>query len=596
MNLQQQPGYSGNLRVEDSGDLSTLFNVDLKREESTITGELIPTTAGDLATREAVGDEEAQIPAHQNPLIKGGVVVASISTLVGVAAYLYLQGNQPQTIATKPTPTPTPQLFENATVEGGDVKGELALSKQQQELNLVAANQAKGTATPNPNPNLAAKQLTPPPATNPAPIQSTPPVANPETTTKPTPPAKVASSPILTRPIEPNYAPPIASRPILTRPTAPTPIYAPPIAARPILTQPTAPNPSARVEPIRSTNNIPKIRLTRTVKPTTTVVASRAVAQSQPISTKILATNPKPRILQPTAPTGYSKTSGGIYQPATNPTPPAPLSWQLQATAGTFGGRFGKGGATVAATTVVAANPPAPAAAQTPPPQPLASEQYVITQSAAPQARIILPGAKASGQILNPIQLAANDAQGQTILISLFQPLTSTDGKMILPAGATQIAFKINALDNGWIRGVSDKVYLNGQELAVPAGSFALTAQTGEPLVARLMQFGNSEIDAQNRTSFVYGALKNVGAVLTQPDTQSTVSSGAGGFTSSSSSQSKPNILGAVLQGGFNPLAQQQTQRSEAEVQQLLKATRLWFLPQGTNVQISVNQPLTLSL
>jgi Bacterial conjugation TrbI-like protein len=571
MNLQQQPGYSGNLRVEDSGDLSTLFNIDLKREESTITGELIPITAGDLATREAVGDEEAQIPTHQNPLIKGGVVVASISTLVGVAAYLYLQGNQPQTIATKPTSTPTPQLFDNAIVEGGDVKGELALSKQQQELNLVAANKPKETVTPNPN--LAAKQLTPPPATNSAAIQSTPPAA----TTKPTPPAKVAASPILTQPVKPTY-------------------YAPPIAASPILTRPTAPNTLARVEPIRSTNNIPKIRLTRTVKPTTTAVAARTVTQSQPISSKILATNPKSPILQPTAPTGYSKTPGGIYQPATKPNPPAPLSWQLQATAGTFGGRFGKGGATVAATTVVAANPPAPAGAQNPPPQPLASEQYVITQSTAPQARIILPGAKASGQILNPIQLAANDAQGQTILISLFQPLTSTDGKMVLPAGATQIAFKINALDNGWIRGVSDKVYLNGQELAVPAGSFALTAQTGEPLVARLMQFGNSEIDAQNRTSFVYGALKNVGAVLTQPDTQSTVSSGVGGFTSSSSSQSKPNILGAVLQGGFNPLAQQQTQRSEAEVQQLLKATRLWFLPQGTNVQISVNQPLTLSL
>lgn len=560
MNLQSQPltqqsgdlrsGHNGNLRLDDSGDLSTLFNVDLQREESTITGQLVPTTTDDLATRDAVADEEARIPTHQNPLVKGGVVVAGVSALVSVAAYLYLQSNQPQAVATKPTSTSTPQLFESKTVEGGDVKAELALSKQRQELSVVAANQTPTTATPNSDP--AAKQSAAPA----------------------TPTATPAATPI--RP----YTPPpqvIASRPVLRRPVEPpAPTYT-----------------DARVEPIRTTANIPKVRLTRTIKPTPTVVAAVTVSRQKPMLPIILS-HPKPPLLRPTAPTGYTQTPSGIYRPAApNQTPTQ--TWHQQATAGTFGGRFGKGAAVGAATTVVA-NPTTPAVAQTPTSQPLPSEQFVIAQATAPTPKIIVPGARVIGQILNPIQLAANDTQGQTIIISLVQPLTSNDGKLALPAGATQIAFKINALDNGWVRGVSDKVYVNGQELAVPAGSFTLTSQTGEPLVLKSIQFGNDEIAAQNRTSFIYGALQNVGSVLTQPNTQSTVSSGIGGFSSSSSSQSNPNILGAVLQGGFNPLAQQQTQRSQAEIQQLLKATRLWFLPQGTNVQISVNQPLTVSL
>jgi hypothetical protein len=89
----------------------------------------------------------------------------------------------------------------------------------------------------------------------------------------------------------------------------------------------------------------------------------------------------------------------------------------------------------------------------------------------------------------------------------------------------------------------------------------------------------------------LFGALSKVGQNLTQPDSQSSMSSSGFGFSSSTSTQSGGrNLLGAVLEGGFTPLTQQITERNNQRIQSLAGSPNVWYISAGETVQVFVNQ------
>jgi hypothetical protein len=90
--------------------------------------------------------------------------------------------------------------------------------------------------------------------------------------------------------------------------------------------------------------------------------------------------------------------------------------------------------------------------------------------------------------------------------------------------------------------------------------------------------------------SFLGGALQAVGKNLTQPQTQ-TIATG-GGFLQTSNPQQ--NIVGSVLDGGFSPLVSQWMERNKQATTQINSASKIWFLPTGTEVNLIVAQPFSL--
>jgi|GEM_PF-2810822 len=482
----------------DAPDISTLFEIDRTRERAASDPSIRTIDHDATMDREIVAGEEQAIPTFKNPLVKTAVVFGGIGTLIAASMWLFLKStSMPTPVAVKPE-APKAE-FKNATVGESQLKGQLALDKQNAMLQGETS-----AALPPTTPTTTVPQPTVKPLTQIPPTPAPAPVPRRYVATPPTPTYPIARSMPIAR-----YQPSLANR-------NPTP--------KPIQTAP-RPNRSAAFSPIN-----------RAVKP-----PSFTTVSNLPVAT-----------------------------------------WQQQATAGTFGGRFNQG----ASTTAIASVPAAPTTSPY-----LASENEIYGDPSQPR-RMIPAGMKSSGVLLTPIQIAAGDTSEQTATIGLIQPLVDRDGRIVVTAGS-QVQFKLTALSSGWLKATSAVINIDGKTTNI-TGNFSLVASNGEPLIAQSLTFGDGRIAQQDQKSFILGALQNIGAVLTQPNTQSSINSNIGGFSSSSSTQSNPNVIGAILQGGFNPLAQQQLVRSTAEIERLLEAPRLWFLPSGTNVQIVINQPLAI--
>jgi hypothetical protein len=503
---------------------SKLFDIDREQEQAALSqsqNRLIDSES--TIDREDIIAEEKKIPIFRNPFVKSALVVGTIGTLVLGSTLLYLQsGKTPEPVAEVKPPE---QKADNGTLPESQIKGELALNKQKQQLKLDKLIQATPTATTAP--------ATAPPTTGVQPaVQTNTPIGKISNKPSENSPEAVKNNTYQPQPVEnTNYR---------------NKAFNPPIAY-------TAPK----------AKSIPSYQAT-TNKPRLTAFGS-----------------PGKQVYSPpifTPPPAYDRTPRSQNAPplAVNPAvPPTLMSWKEQSTNSTFGGRF-QNASENSAKSIEPSD-------QTY----LASESEILGTPGEP-AKILPIGAKAMGILLTPIQLVAPDTEGQIIVVGLNQPLVDRNGKIAVPGGS-QVQFKVTTMGNGWVKATSQKTYINGQSFDA-VDKFTITAQNGQPLIAESKQFGTDTLDQQDRRSFIFSALQKVGSVLTQPDTESSVTAGVGGVASTSKTTAKPNILGAVLQGGFDPLASAQLARSSAEMDRLLSAPKIWFMPVGTNIQIVTTQ------
>jgi hypothetical protein len=383
---------------------------------------------------------------------------------------------------------------------------------------------------------------------------------------------------------------PAAAATIPAKGTAPVATStATPQAKPPETATPQAVKPAYKPKPPVVATNYPKIDTYRTAAP-------QPIARYQPV-----AQTPKPQpkpVAQPNAPRIAQAPQPIVQATRSIPTPPTVLAynpprsiptasttepgqdiaaWKAASTSGSFGGSIDR----VGNTPVAQIQPTAPTA-------PLPRQEIR-------QTKTLSVGSKSIGNTTTPIQLAAGNPAGGTVSVSLQQPLLDRTGAILVPGGS-QVEFRIQPLDNGWLNATSTKIYLsNGAEIDAN-GAISLSSQNGEPLIADSRGINNNAVANQEAKSFVIGALQNLGANLTQPTTQSTVNAGINGVNSSTSTQSNSNPFGALIKGGFDPLAQQQLARANAATQELLRASKIWYLPDGTVVRLTVVKPLAVTI
>ncbi|WP_013325729.1 TrbI/VirB10 family protein [Gloeothece verrucosa] len=220
------------------------------------------------------------------------------------------------------------------------------------------------------------------------------------------------------------------------------------------------------------------------------------------------------------------------------------------------------------------------------------TEEMQLLGDSVQSGRLIPVGTKIPGEIATSIVWAQGTQQSEPFVVTITEPVRDRNGVEVLPPG-TEIVFEVKGVhDSGMVQGNPVAIRINGQEIELAPNVFGLRASGGKPLIAKLRNGAGGELARQDAIGFVVGALGKVGEIVNRPSSTST-SSGYGSFESSST-YNDPNLMGAVLEGGFKPLSEQLLERNKKEIDDLEGRERLWYLKQGTKVQIIVNKSLEL--
>ena len=210
--------------------------------------------------------------------------------------------------------------------------------------------------------------------------------------------------------------------------------------------------------------------------------------------------------------------------------------------------------------------------------------------------RTILVGSSGQGHLVTPVLWAPDGSRGEArFIVALSEPITDAQGQPALPEG-TQFVVAAQNLDaeSGLVDLSVMALVIDGQEYEAPEGIFSVRDREGGLLLGELRSKPNQGRGDLARV--VTGALSNVGSLLNRPrSSSSTTSNGSFGSSQSSSTQnSDPNYVGAVLEGGFSELSSVIEERQQAAAEALAQAPQLYQLPADYRIRIFVNQSLSL--
>ena len=214
-------------------------------------------------------------------------------------------------------------------------------------------------------------------------------------------------------------------------------------------------------------------------------------------------------------------------------------------------------------------------------------------------------GSSAAAEVSVPMfwEAGSNNQANGRFAVTLKEPLIATTGEVALPAGTIFITETSEVSANSRIvnQTVVAVVYqaTNGEirQEPVQPGTILVRGRNNEPLLAQSNQgsnFGNDLVLG------LAGALGRTGELLNQGDVFSSASSADGANGSSTSTvinrrSGQTNVLGAALDGFFNPLVRRMEQRAQQQGE-TSNQTPILVLQQGTTVSVFVNGLLEVAL
>ena len=525
-------------------------------------------------------DNPTQTKLSGNPFAKLTMVGVGLFLAFGTAGFFLTRimgaGSQIGTRNDTPIAETSPEDIEEPVVEDnteGQLKTEMALARQAEELRQREENDTEDNSALQPNNDDTNNEATDSP---------TP----PETPPRPVPPTTTA----VARPVRPAPPPP-APRPAVPTPRLPTTPQAEP-----------APTPAeqldqslAQWQTLSQLGSYRRSQQTNVVNASPPAASPPAIAQIIPQQPQTVAQTVAP--FQPTIQqTNLPLQSQPVQLPASNPTaatnpvvsPSTPNSGVQQS---------------------VATNPPAfPYFSNTPianAPNPAENRPQPLPQSATPgplvaaENRVLqgIPirraniGLNTSGILTTPI-IGAETNTDQRFVVTLAAPLVNESEQVLLDT-STPIVFRLNMIqDNGLIEAAAISVLQRGVEMPLPAGALVLRSTKG-PLIAQ-----NASVDSggsrQLETMF-WGAVTKLGEAIADSGEESTFFSNGNSTFSSTSSDGDSNLLGAIIQGAASPVLEQITEEvNQRNAQALERAdlASLWYLPVGEDVQVYVNLPM----
>ena len=198
-------------------------------------------------------------------------------------------------------------------------------------------------------------------------------------------------------------------------------------------------------------------------------------------------------------------------------------------------------------------------------------------------------GQQAQAHLVTPLLwVAAEVATQENFVVELDQPILDTREQVLLPVG-TQILLRIKSVHpSGLVISEAHTLLKDGVEYAVPPGVLRIRGNSGNPLIASQRGQAGGKIARRDTLAFTVGALGQVGEVLNRPDSEINTFS-TSGFSQSRTDNDNPDLVGAVLEGGFQPLAKDIQERNRQATGILLSRPQIWELDAGSSVQVFVN-------
>ena len=222
----------------------------------------------------------------------------------------------------------------------------------------------------------------------------------------------------------------------------------------------------------------------------------------------------------------------------------------------------------------------------------LKEEENILQEVPINKVRV---GQSVKGTLSTPLVFAGS--KEDYFLVKIQEPLKDRNGKSLLLNGDEVVLKIVDVYNSGLVVSEVTGLIRKGMEYKLPAGVLRIRGKNGNPLIAEQKAELNEEIAMRDASVFALGSLAKVGEILNQPENQtSTFNSGSNFSQSTTTSSRDPNYLGAVLEGGFKPLTEEYLQRNQQQVQELLQRQKLWYVRQGSEVQIFVNKSFELEL
>jgi hypothetical protein len=218
------------------------------------------------------------------------------------------------------------------------------------------------------------------------------------------------------------------------------------------------------------------------------------------------------------------------------------------------------------------------------------TENSATINNATLTAKSILVGTSAKGSTVTPILWNAGLNSTAKFILKLEEPIRDNTSQSAIPAGTQLVVMVKPASANlGFAELEVVSVIIQGREFAPPAGMFSVRDDQNGLLIGEDYFKRNDQIASRDSLNILTGALGRVGQVLNQP--ASTIASVGIGSTTTVTNR-EPNILGAVLEGGFRDLPATWSQRNQQALQEIANKPNVYTIPQGRSVRIFVNQTM----
>jgi hypothetical protein len=286
----------------------------------------------------------------------------------------------------------------------------------------------------------------------------------------------------------------------------------------------------------------------------------------------------------------------------TPPAPPDPLEeWAKLAKLGSYGqvSTTGTSGVTISQAPPISKNTPVPSEPQPQPPQ---TNPRNIAQSQSQGPKTVAVGTSAKAVVATAIfgETTRNrnndkdDENKNVFVIKLRKPLKSVDGQVAIPANTELLADIRSISDQGLLQLNVTKVVSQKDgviaETPLPQNAIIIRGVNGRPLLANKFPNQGGAIAGMDLGLFVLGGIGKAAELVNRTDT-SVVTTTAGGTIVSSTNPDR-NLLAGILEGGFNSVIPQISQRNQQAIAQLTQQTNVWFLQAGKEVEVYVNQTL----
>ncbi|BBD59630.1 hypothetical protein NIES2109_24190 [Nostoc sp. HK-01] len=187
-----------------------------------------------------------------------------------------------------------------------------------------------------------------------------------------------------------------------------------------------------------------------------------------------------------------------------------------------------------------------------------------------------------------------DDEDKNVFVIQLKQPLKSIDGQVAIPA-KTELLAEIKSLsDQGLLQLNVTKIVSQKDgvltETNLPKNAIIIRGVRGRPLIANKFPNASGAIASMDLGLFVLGGIGKAAELFNRTEAQVVTTTATG--TIVSNTNPRRNLLAGVLEGGFNSVIPQISQRNQQAIAQLTQQTNVWFIAAGKEVEVYVNQQL----